>query len=137
MKAYSLDFRCVVINAYESGEGTIAEVAEQFRVGTAFVKKILRLHRAGESVVPKHGGGAQAKLNADAREKLRVAVATRPDATLGELQAVLSSRCKVKVSEPTVCRELQRLELPRKKRASSPANAMSSSGAPVGRKSRS
>ena len=66
MKAYSLDFRCVVINAYESGEGTIAEVAEQFGVGAAFVKKILRLHRAGESVVPKHGGGAQAKLTAAA-----------------------------------------------------------------------
>jgi len=137
MKAYSLDFRCVVINAYESGDGTIAEVAEQFRVGTAFVKKVLRLHRAGKSLVPKHGGGAQAKLNADARDKLRVAVASRPDATLGELQAVLSSRCKVEVSKPTVCRELQRLELPRKKRASSPANAMSSSGSPFGRKSRS
>ena len=117
MKAYSLDFRCVVINAYESGDGTIAEVAEQFRVGIAFVKKILRLHRAGESLVPKQGGGAQAKLNADAREKLRAAVASRPDATLGELQAVLSSRGKVEVSEPTVCRELQRLELPRKKKS--------------------
>lgn len=125
----------MVINAYASGAGTIAEVAEQFRVGTAFVKKILRLPRAGESLVPKHGGGAPAKLKADAREKLRGAVARRPEATLGELPAVLSSRCKVEVSEPTVCRELQRLELPRKKRASSPANAMSSSGAPVGRKS--
>ena len=137
MKAYSLDFRGVVINAYESGEGTIAEVAEQFGVGTAFVKKILRWHRAGESLVPKHGGGAQAKLHADAREELRVAVATRPDATLGELQAVLSSRCTVKVSEPTVWRDLQRLELPRKKRAASPANALSSSGAPFGRELRS
>ena len=49
----------MVINAYESGEGTVEEVAEQFRVGTAFVKKMLRLHRAGESLEPKHGGGAQ------------------------------------------------------------------------------
>ncbi len=115
MKAYSVDFRCLVINAYESGEGTIEEVAEQFGVGTPFVKKMLRLHRAGESLEPTHGGGAQAKLNADAREKLRAAVETHPDATLGELQAVLSNAGKVEVSEPTVCRELQRLELPRKK----------------------
>ena len=136
MKAYSLDFRCVVINAYESGEGTIEEVAEQFRVGTAFVKKMLRRHRAGERLEPQHGGGAQTKLSADAREQLRAAVAMRPDATLGELQAVLSRTCRVEVSEPTVCRELQRLELPRKKRASSPANAMSSSGAPSVVKSR-
>ena len=78
MKAYSLDFRCVGINAYECGEGTRAEGAEQFGVGPAFVKKLLRVPRAGESVGPTHGGGAQAKLKADAREKLRVAVATRP-----------------------------------------------------------
>jgi transposase len=107
MKAYSLDFRCVVINAYESGEGTIEEVAEQFGVGTAFVKKMLRRHRAGESLEPKHGGGAQAKLNADAREQLRAAVETRPDATLEELKAVLSTACQVEVSEQNVCRDLQ------------------------------
>jgi transposase len=135
MKAYSLDLRCLVITAYESGEGTIEEVAEQFGVGTAFVKKLLKRHRAGESLEPKHGGGAQAKLTAAAREKLRAAVVTRPDATLAELQGVLSRTCKVEVSEPPVCRELRRLELPRKKRASSPANATSRSGAPSGVKS--
>src|SRR5712692_5799263 len=96
MKAYSLDFRCLVINAYESGKGTIAEVAEQFGGGTAFVKKLRRRHRAGESLEPQHGGGAQAKLNAAAREKLRAAVETRPDATLGELKAVLRRVGKVR-----------------------------------------
>lgn len=130
MRAYSLDFRCVVINAYTSGEGTIAEVAEQFGVGTAFVKKMLRLHRAGESLAPKHGGGAQAKLTAESREQLRVEIGTHPDATLGELQAVLSRACQLEVSESTVCRALQRLKLPRKKRALSPVNATSSSGVP-------
>jgi len=134
MKAYSLDFRCVVINAYESGEGTVEDVAEQFGVGTAFVKKMLRLHRAGERLEPKHGGGAQAKLTAEAREQLRAAVKTRPDATLGELKEVLSSVSQVEVSAPTVCRELQKLELRRKKRVSSPASALSSSGKPSGGK---
>ncbi len=137
MKAYSLELRCLVITAYESGVGTIEEVAEQFGVGTAFVKKMLRRHRAGEKLEPRHGGGAQAKLTAAAREKLRAAVVARPDAPLAELQAVRSRTCKVEVSEPTVCRELRRLELPRKKRASSPANAMRSNGAPSVGKSRS
>src|SRR3989442_10046188 len=104
MKAYSLDFRCLVINAYESGEGTIEEVAEQCRVGTAFVKKMLRRHRAGESLEPHHGGGAPAKLTAAAREKMRATVETHPDATLAELQAVLRRACQVEVSAPTVCR---------------------------------
>jgi len=137
MKAYSLDFRCVVVNAYESGEGTIEDVAERFGVGTAFVKKMLRLHRAGESLEPQHGGGAPAKLDGAAREQLRAAVKTRPDATLGELQAELRRTCQVEVSEPTVCRELQRLRLPRKKRASSPASETKSSGRPSVGKSQS
>ena len=137
MKAYSLDVRCVVINAYESGEGTVEDVADQLGVGTAFVKKMLRLHRAGESLEPKHGGGAQAKLTTEGREQLRAAVKTRPDATLGELKEVLRSVCQVEVSAPTVCRELQKLELRRKKRVSSPASAMSRSGKSSGVKSQS
>ncbi len=134
MKAYSLDFRCVVINAYESGEGTVEDVAEQCGVGTAFVKKRLRLHRAGERREPQPGGGAQAKLTAEARAQLRAAVKTRPAATLGELKAVLSSVCPVEVSAPTGCRELQKLEVPRKKRVASPARALSRSGKPCGGK---
>jgi transposase len=137
MKAYSLDVRCLVINAYESGEGTVEDVAEQFGVGTAFVKKVLGLHRAGESLEPKHGGGAPAKLTAEARDELRAAVKTRPDATLTELKEVLRRVCQVAVSAPTVCRALQKLELARKKRVSSPASAMSRSGKPSGGKSRS
>ena len=137
MKAYSLDFRCVVINAYESGEGTIEEVAEQLGVGTAFIKKMLRLHRAGENLEPRHGGGAPAKINVAARAQLRRAVKTRPDATLAELREVLRNVCKVEVSTPTVCRELQKLELPRKKRVSSLVSAMSSSGKPSAGKWRS
>ena len=137
MKAYSLDFRCLVVNAYESGEETIEDVAEQFGVGTAFVKKMLRVHRAGGSLEPQHGGGAQAKLTAAARAQLRAAVTTRPDATLGELREVLRNVCQVEVSAPTVCRELQKLELPRKKRVSSPASALSRSGKPSAGKWRS
>ena len=55
-------------------------------------------------------------------------------ATLGELQEVLSRICQVAVSAPTVCRELQKLELSRKKRVLSPASARSSSGKPSGEK---
>lgn len=132
MRAYSLDVRCLVINAYESGEGTVEDVADRFGVGTAFVKKMLGLHRAGESLEPQHGGGAPAKLTAEAREQLRAAVKMHPDATLTELKEELSRVCQVAVSAPTVCRELQKLELPRKKRVSSLASAMNRSGKPSG-----
>ena len=127
MKAYSEDLRCLVVNAYESGEGTLSEVAEQFGVGTAFVKKMLRRHRAGESLKPRHGGGGQPLLKDEHREWLRVAVETRPDASLKELKDFLAIECRISVSEPTLCRELQKLDLPRKKRVSLRANEIKAS----------
>jgi len=58
MKAYSLDLRQRVLQAALSGDHTIAEVAGLFGVGTAFVNKMLRLHRAGVDLAPRpHGGG--------------------------------------------------------------------------------
>jgi transposase len=113
-----------VVNAYYQGEGTIAELAAFFHVGLFFIKKMLRLHRRGECLEPKrNGGGAPTALNDDQREVLRATVADRPDATLKELQKVLAAKCRVTVSEATLCRALQKLNLPRKKKASSPANA--------------
>lgn len=128
MKAYSLDLRQRVVDAYEGGEGSLAELAELFRVSLFFLKKMLRLHRGGESLEPKpHGGGAPARLKARQRAVLRAAVAEHPDATLKELREVLATHCQVTVSEATLCRALQKLNLPRKKSASRPANATSAS----------
>src|SRR5438093_1578320 len=96
------------------------------------------LHAIAPQLWPRTMESIEGKFaRAGSREKLRATVETRPDGTLAELQRVLCSACKVEVSEPTVCRELQRLELPRKKRASSPANVMNSSGVPSVVKSRS
>jgi transposase len=41
MKAYSLDLRERVMAAYEQGQRSIAEVAQQFQVGQTFVKRCL------------------------------------------------------------------------------------------------
>ncbi len=124
MKAYSLDLRQRLVAAYEQGAGTLAELAALFRVSTFFLVKMLGQHRRGESLEPKpHSGGASLALNEEQRAVLRAAVATQPDATLKELQAVLTAKGRVRVSLATLCRELQRLHLPRKKKASSPVNA--------------
>ncbi len=48
MQAYSLDLRRRVVRAYEEGNDSVAEVAEQFSVSIGFVKKMLRqLYRGG------------------------------------------------------------------------------------------
>jgi transposase len=133
MKPYSLDLRQRVVAAVEEGDGTIADVAAKFRVGKTFVKKMLRLWREKGALAPQpHGGGAAAALTPPQLRALRQQVATEPDATLAELRHFLSETEAVEVSEATVCRALQRLNLPRKKRGSRAASAARTSGPGIG-----
>lgn len=63
MKAYSLNLRQRVVEAYEQGLGSIAEVAEPFSVSTYFVKKMLRQWRQTADLAPlPHAGGQPASL---------------------------------------------------------------------------
>ena len=68
-----------------------------------------------------HGGGPRAPLLQDPeRALLRSAVAKQPDVTLAELQGLLAAHGSRTVSEPTICRALQQLKLPRKKKVAAP-----------------
>jgi transposase len=60
MRAYPKELRSRVVAAVEQGEQTIGDIAGVFSVGLTFVKKMLRLHRAGEDLRPRHGGGSPA-----------------------------------------------------------------------------
>jgi transposase len=117
-----------VVAAVEQGELTIADIAEVFSVGLTFIKKMLRLHRAGEDLAPRHGGGPTLLLQDPERALLRAVVAKQPDVTLAELQALLVTHGSRTVSKPTLCRALQQLNLPRKKKVSSPRSEMTRNG---------
>jgi transposase len=116
MRAYSLDLRERVVRAYEVGDSTIATVAEQFRVGQTFLKKMLRQKRESGSLerLPQ-GAGAKKVLTVPHRAWLARQVKERPDATLAELQERLAQEQRVQVSPATICRALQAARLPRKK----------------------
>lgn len=116
MKAYPKELRERVAAAARQGLHSLAEVAEIFGVGLTFVKKMLKLNRAGESLAPRHGGGAAPTLTEDHLAMLNAAVETRPDATLDELRDFMTDECAVTVSCATLCRALQKLDLPRKKK---------------------
>jgi hypothetical protein len=47
-------------------------------------------------------------------------VAKQPDVTRAELQVLVAAHGSRTVSEPTICRALQQLQLPRKKKVSAP-----------------
>lgn len=112
MQPYSMDLRQRVIEAYENGEGSQAELAETFGVSQAWVEKLWRRWRETGSVAPKpHGGGRRAKISGKKEERLRKIVEEAPDATLDELLA----KCRVNGSRMCVFRALTRMGITRKK----------------------
>src|ERR1700704_4246730 len=62
MGPYPKELRTRVVAAVEQGDLPIAEIATLFGVGMTFIKKMLRLHRAGADLAPRHGGGPEPKL---------------------------------------------------------------------------
>jgi transposase len=128
MQPYPQELRVRVVAAVEQGEHSIPEIARLYNVGVTFVKKMLRLHRAGDDLAPRHGGGAKPSLTEPERALLREAIAAQPDASLEELQQSLVEKRAVSVSLATISRALQELGLPRKKKAFSPRNATKNGG---------
>jgi transposase len=117
MVPYPKELRTRVVAAVEQGDLPLAEIATLFGVGMTFVKKMLRLHRAGEDLTPRHGGGPEPKLQEPERALLRAEIEKQPDATLAELQTVLAEHGSRRVSVSTICRALIQLQLPRKKKS--------------------
>jgi len=117
MQAYSLDLRQRVVHAYEAGDDSISEIAEQFSVSTGFVKKMVRQWRATGDLSPlPHGGGKPAILSTQLRQKLCGKVCAQSDITLTELQEFLLTEQQTSVHPATISRALKGLGLARKKR---------------------
>ena len=117
MKPYSNDLRRRIIQAAQENEETQEGIAEQFSVSRSFVEKLWhRFRSTGSYEALAHAGGRERAVK-DEEELLRQEVATQPDITLAELceKAAVQSG-KPKVTAATMCNELQRLKLPRKKR---------------------
>jgi transposase len=116
MAPYPKELRVRVVAAVEEGHLSIPETARIFQVGVTFIKKMLCLHRTGESLDPRHGGGPVPLLQEKETALLRQEMRACPDATLEELQKVLADNCHTTASLSTISRRLQGLQLPRKKK---------------------
>ena len=101
----------------EDGGLSIPEAARIFQVGLTCIKKRLTLHRAGESLEPRHGGGPVPLLQEQETTLLRQELRARPDAKLEELQQVLAAKCHATASLSTISRSLQVLNLPREEKS--------------------
>jgi transposase len=115
MKAYSEDLRERVVERYERGDVSQADVAEEFSICPRTVANYLSLKRRTGGVAAKpHGGGAERKLKESQEAQLKAWVLAEPDLTLARLRDKLKKR----VGIMTIHRALKRMKARYKKKPS-------------------
>ena len=118
-RAYSADLRERVLAACERHDGSRAAIARRFSVGVSTLYDWLRQTRQEGRRAARPATGGRSRLGgADGVSALLAAVTAHRDATLAELADALAARTGRRWSTATVCRALQRLGWPRKKRRS-------------------
>lgn len=130
-KALPVELREQVLEARAREGLSIAEVAARYMVGTASVKRWEKLQKSTGSVAPLPVGGVRhIWIGADDKEKLVSLVAAMSDATIEELRAAYNALHACEVSASAMHRALQRFDLTRKKRMSTPPRRKSSASSP-------
>jgi transposase len=123
-RAYSDDLRCKLLEAYEAGQGSLQELAKQFRVSWGYSKKIraqqLRTKRKERPPQLRHGPAS--RLTPAVEQQLRSALRQQPDLTLAEVQQRLAERAGISLSRSRSWVWLQRLGLRHKKNRSGRKN---------------
>jgi transposase len=124
MKPYSNDLRQRIVAAYETGDYSQDEIAELFGVCQKTVSNFVR--RKDETGSPDRlprGGGRQPQLDDQARQFIAQMVKENPHVRLAHLCQRVDQQFNKKVSQSTMCRVLEALGLPRKKRRSTQVSA--------------
>jgi len=118
-RAYSNDLRGKFLQAYEEGEGTLEELAEQFRVSLSWAKKIsARRSRTGEVDAPVWRHGPVSRVTPAVQEWIRRQIRAQPDVTLQELRERLEEAQQLRLSMGRMWLALRQLGLPLKKKRS-------------------
>ncbi len=116
MKAYSVDLRQKVIDAYNQQEGSQRQLAKRFRVSLSFIQDLLKRYRSDGTIEPRaHGGGRSATFSPEQRARVAQLVAATNDATLEELSVQVEQHIGVQVSRAIMGRVVQQLNLTWKK----------------------
>lgn len=116
MKAYSLDLRQKMVEAYDAGGISQRQLAKQFRVSLAFVIKLFKQRRDSHSIAPKlRQQQTPTKLSPQNLLVLQSIVEANNDATLDELKDLLYAQTNVSIGRSTLGRMLTKLGITRKK----------------------
>jgi transposase len=116
MKAYSTDLRQKILEIYETTPISQRQLAQRFSVALSFIQKLLKQYRSTGNIAPKpHGGGRRLKLTPEQIQVLAELNQHNNDATLEELRHQLYEKTGVQVSQATIFRTIERLNLTLKK----------------------
>jgi len=119
MKTLSLDIRTRILECYDKGEGTRAEIARRFCVSLAMVKKLLCQRKKTGDIAPRHYlSGPKPGLIASHQIIFIDLLSRRPDMTLAELREQAGLNCTL----PALFYVLKKMGLTYKKRLSGQAN---------------
>src|SRR5215472_4889473 len=114
MQPLSNDLRRRILEAVDNREGSRRQLAARFKVNTSTITKLLRLRRETGSIEPRpHAGVVAPALDGNALQRLRRLVEETPDATLEALRQQMG----ISGSRMIICRALQKLGLPLKKKS--------------------
>ena len=123
MKPYSQDLRERILAAVKETKLSQAKIAKAFKISQSTLEKWLQRWRdTGSYAALPHGGGHTRALG-DCETFIRAQVKKQPDITLEELCVQVAKAKGVQSSPSMMCRELQRLNLPRKKKPFTIVNA--------------
>jgi transposase len=114
VKQYSRDLRERSLRQVDAGR-PVGEVARLFGVHRTTLLRWRQRRELGESA-PRPRPGRTPAIGPDQRPTLLAQVSAHPDATLAEHCAAWATATGTTVSEATMCRALQRMGWPLKKR---------------------
>lgn len=124
MKPFSEDLRARIVVVYEETELSYPQVAERFQVSESSVRRFVKHWRETGAVTPTRPvNGRHAKIDKEGGAILAELVKMHVDASQDELRERLAVNTGTLVSQPTLCRALQRARITRKKRRSGPESS--------------
>ena len=117
MKPFSNDLRGRIVAGYEETELSYPQVAARFQVSESSVRRFVKHWRDTGTVEPRSAvPGRHPKIDDVGVAVLTECITTHVDASQEELCDLLAGVTGTVVSQPTMCRALQRARLTRKKR---------------------
>ena len=116
---YSLDLRKKAVSAYENGEGTQKEIAEQFDIGYRTLKAWIFLKKTTDDIKPrKHiHRGPLPVIDEKGLLFIKKLVENKPDILISEIQELYAKKFKVEIWQSMVSKSFKRLNLRRKKKS--------------------